>query len=138
MAAPPLAYRGFVKPPIAKSARVPVPAVQNFRRRLPWQAAAHFAVQFCRNIWDGLRRFIGQVVSVLETVRRARNVVGYVISFTLLAIFVYRRCDDARKINSLVGDISIDLRPADIVSKGDIAMVHKKDPSHAIILIMMR
>ena len=35
-------------------------AVQNFFRRLSWQAAAHFGVSFCRNIWDTLRRFAGQ------------------------------------------------------------------------------
>jgi hypothetical protein len=48
------------KRPIAKSARARISAVQNFSRRLSRQAAAHFDVSFCRNIWDTLRRFAGQ------------------------------------------------------------------------------
>jgi hypothetical protein len=52
---------GLLKRAIAKSARAPVPAVQNFRPRPSWQAAAHFGVYFCRNIWDRLRRIAGQV-----------------------------------------------------------------------------
>jgi hypothetical protein len=35
---------GFLKRAIAKSARIPVLAVQNFRRWPSWQAAAHFGV----------------------------------------------------------------------------------------------
>jgi len=60
---------GPFKRSITKSARVPVPAVQNFRPGPSRQAAAHFGVYFCRNFWDRLRRIAGQVglLSVLQT-----------------------------------------------------------------------
>jgi len=64
---------GLSKRAIAKSARVPVPAVQNFRPRPSWQAAAHFGVYFCRSIWDRLRRIAGRWANAPSRKRELDN-----------------------------------------------------------------
>ena len=67
---------------IAKSARGPLLAVQNFRRRPTWQPEAHFGVYFRSNIWDKLRRIAEQVrpaprpASASRQVHRRRRDLG--------------------------------------------------------------